>query len=302
MDNDTTLLKKCAKCKVEYPLTAEHYHRHAGNKSGFHSRCKTCILDEMYPGTREKKAELSKLEAQGLKRCAMCDEVKPATVEYFSRDSRRDLGLQPKCKACNKAYRQANIEHRIRTQKEWYRLNVDAVRERAKARRSETIHAQRLYNARNRDRIRKRSRAYRERKKEQLREYNRMYRRNNKHIFVAKDNRRAARKRELPCNFTGHHWQICLEYWHGCCAVCGNQLRDLFGDVEPHADHWIPLSYKGSDNPGTVASNIVCLCSQCNLSKNDKDAKEWLIQRYEKRKAREILKRITTYFEWIKQQ
>jgi len=114
--------------------------------------------------------------------------------------------------------------------------------------------------------------------------------------------RRKARKLALPDNLTSQDWLRCLEYWCYCCAVCGGQLRDLFGNVEPHADHWIPLSYKGGDNPGTVPENMICLCNSCNLSKHDKPAEDWLIDRFGKKKAAIILKRIETYFAWAKEQ
>lgn len=108
---------------------------------------------------------------------------------------------------------------------------------------------------------------------------------------------RRARVRQLPANFTFEQWINCLEYFNYCCAVCGSQLRDLFGNVEPHADHWIPLA-----NPeclGTVAENMICLCSFCNLSKGATMPHMWLKNQYGTRKANEILKRVTEYFEWI---
>ena len=106
-----------------------------------------------------------------------------------------------------------------------------------------------------------------------------------------------SRKRNLPDTWTKEHWKFCLDYWHHCCAVCGKQLRDLFGEIKPHADHWIPVSYQGEDNPGTVPENMICLCSKCNFSKHDYMPTDWLISRYGKRKANKILKRINGYFE-----
>lgn len=111
---------------------------------------------------------------------------------------------------------------------------------------------------------------------------------------------RRARKRSLPDTFTESQWIACLEYHHYTCAVCGNQLIDLFGNV-PHADHWIPLAYNGDDNPGTVATNMICLCSACNLSKRDTMPDVWLKAQYGTRKANEILRRVKIYFISINQ-
>ena len=50
-------MKKCTKCGIEKPLTAEYYHRASQNISGFHSRCKTCAKSsqaERYQSNKEK--------------------------------------------------------------------------------------------------------------------------------------------------------------------------------------------------------------------------------------------------------
>jgi hypothetical protein len=75
------------------------------------------------------------------------------------------------------------------------------------------------------------------------------------------ERRRNTRKKQLPFNFTVDDEKRALEYWHGCCAICGRQLRDLFGETEPQFDHWIPLTDKRPDNPGTVPENMVALCN-----------------------------------------
>jgi hypothetical protein len=119
----------------------------------------------------------------------------------------------------------------------------------------------------------------------------------------AKLQARAARKRQLPSDFTEEDWGYAIEYFNGCCAACGRQLNDLFGDFYPAADHWIPLSCKDINNPGTVPSNIVPLChgkGGCNNSKKDKLPTEWLEYKFGKRKAAEILKRIEAFFATVR--
>ena len=41
---------------------------------------------------------------------------------------------------------------------------------------------------------------------------------------------RKARKNSLPNALTHTHWQYALNYFNGCCAVCGRQLNDMFGE------------------------------------------------------------------------
>jgi 5-methylcytosine-specific restriction endonuclease McrA len=109
-----------------------------------------------------------------------------------------------------------------------------------------------------------------------------------------------ARKRGLPDTLTVEQWIACLEYFNYRCAVCGNQMRDLFETIKPHQDHWIPLA--SPECLGTTADNMICLCSSCNLSKGAKLPAIWLTERYGKRKATEILQRIEQYFEWVRSQ
>lgn len=117
--------------------------------------------------------------------------------------------------------------------------------------------------------------------------------------------RRRSRKESLPTELTDYDWQQAIEYFNGCCAVCGRQLKDLFATHRAAADHWIPVSYEGADNPGTVPENIVPLChglDGCNNKKNAKLPDVWLKEQYGTRKANEILARINAYFEWVKSQ
>lgn len=69
-----------------------------------------------------------------------------------------------------------------------------------------------------------------------------------------------------------------------------------------HQDHFIALTDTRPNNPGTVPTNIVPSCGICNDSKGNKNAAEWLIAKFGKRRAYAILKRIEIYFEWVKEQ
>ena len=113
---------------------------------------------------------------------------------------------------------------------------------------------------------------------------------------------RKARKSSLPNTLTHVQWQHALNYFNGCCAVCGRQMNDMFGEFTAAMDHWIPLSYKGDDNPGTVAGNIVPLChgvGGCNNSKHATNPEAWLKREFSTRKASQIMRRIQDYFNSI---
>lgn len=112
---------------------------------------------------------------------------------------------------------------------------------------------------------------------------------------------RRARLRGLPHTFTRDEWSRCRDYFNGCCAVCGRQGKDLFKTHTIAADHWIPLA--NPDCPGTVATNMLPLChgeDGCNNTKWAKHPNDWLFQVYGKQKAATILKRVNTYFDWVR--
>lgn len=111
--------------------------------------------------------------------------------------------------------------------------------------------------------------------------------------------REKSRRLGLPATLSGHEWQRAIDYFGGCCAVCGVQLIE--GDKAGHQrtlDHWRPLIYGG----GTTADNAIPLCQICNDSKGSFKAKRWLRRRYGDELAASIAGRVEAYFEWTRQQ
>lgn len=222
---------------------------------------------------------------QPLKHCPKCKSDKPATAEYFARDRIRKDGLAGWCKTCRRNYQSANLKTYADRQRKYSLANPDRVR--ATGRRWSERHA---------EEVREKSRRWRRTNLERARRNSRQWRKNNPEKHCIRQHLQRARKRGLPNMFTLRDWENCLRYWHNTCAVCGSQLRGL-SDIETHADHWIPVTYKGADNPGTVPGNMICLCSPCNLRKGKKLPDDWLNHEIGKQKATKILDRINDYFE-----
>jgi len=65
------------------------------------------------------------------KKCGKCGEVK--SVDEFSKDASRKDGKQDHCKACHKAYRQANKEKTSERKKAYYQANKEKIAVRDKA-------------------------------------------------------------------------------------------------------------------------------------------------------------------------
>jgi len=85
-----------------------------------------------------------------------------------------------------------------------------------------------------------------------------------------------------------------MSYWQQTCAVCGRE-EGLWHTLA--IDHWIPLA--SPECPGTIASNMLPLChgiDGCNNSKKHSPPEVWLLQRFGKHKAKQIIAKIASYF------
>lgn len=220
------------------------------------------------------------------KTCTKCGQTFPATAEFFHRGKVYKGGFRTWCKVCVREYGKKYVQVNADKRRAYRQTNADRIREN-----------QRKYQKENLDKKHQYQRKYQRNNVEKERERQRKWMQANPdkgRIFAS---RYRARKRQLPDTFTPEQWIACLEYHHYCCAVCGTQLRDLFGHVEPQADHWLPLS--SDECTGTIATNMICLCNSCNHSKFNKLPDIWLKEKYGTRKANEILKRVDDYFKWV---
>lgn len=221
-----------------------------------------------------------------LKTCTKCGNTYPATAEYFHEVKRYKDGLRSWCKPCTKEYARNYHQENFDKEREY--------RQRYKQENADKERARHLkYYQENIDKEKERHRVNYLKTRDRKREVNRLWRQNNSDKIRIKQSRRRARIRTLPDTFTPEQWITCLEYFGYSCAVCGVS----FDEIEVHADHWIPLN--SDECTGTIATNIVCLCSDCNQSKYTKSPYVWLEKLYGKHKAIEILARIEAYFNSI---
>ena len=284
MDNHTSEVpqKRCTKCGNEYPATNEYFRKHKRQKDGLYSQCLKCTRAEAKSPEhlarsrayyqRPDVQERERKRKQSPEHKAKEREYK-RTPEYLERQRERDRqrASDPKRMAWQQEYNQRpEVQSRIHARnnspekREWSREY-----QRARRQKPEINQQEREYKAR-----------------PEVRE---MYR-------VHTQKRRAA-QRGLPHSLTTEDKRRALEYFNGCCAVCGRQLNNLLGTHRASFDHWwIPQSKGG----GLTPDNIVPLCygqDGCNNSKSNRDPIEWLTDKFGKRKAAQILKRIQDYFD-----
>lgn len=225
-----------------------------------------------------------------------CSCENPQPLEDFHRDKTKSGGRRSRCKTCeNKrdrsGYNHAPIDPVVRNERN---------RERRARNRERDIERRRQWKINNPDLAREHNRrALAKRDRKRHREYNRGWQREHKEYRSAKSKRRADRKKSLPNTYSDFDWQRALDYFKGCCAVCGRP-PGLWHIIVP--DHWIPLA--NPDCPGTIPTNIVPLCNAtkggeggCNNTKIGKEPNEWLFRKFGEIKAQEIMRRIQEYFD-----
>lgn len=242
----------------------------------------------------------------GYRRCTKCKEDKPETPEFFKPQKLGHKGLMAACRECTKAYhRQRNAEkpevrQAARKRYDPQKKKRDAVNDRLRNKQRIKAQQTRWYEA-NREYSLKKGRenyiADRENRLAKAAEWQR----NNPDKVRVRSTRREARKRALPDTFTQADWNRAIEYWHGCCAYCGRQLDDLFGNLTAAADHYIPLA--SPDCTGTIPTNIVPACDGlggCNTEKRHTPPEEWVERKFGTKKAKKIIAAIQAYFDYLR--
>lgn len=262
--------RRCGKCGVEFPLTAEYFHKHKRDKAGFNNRCKECAKAVSKQWYEDNKEYALKWQRDYVLR--NWDKTQEDQRKY--RENHRE-----ETKQYNQDYRKRKPEKHA----EHDRKYRERYPEKGRAR-------QRRYRLRHPDRVKIRFRRWHQDNPDK----NRLY-----------HNKRRAKQSNLPNEFTQADWQRALTYFDNKCAVCGNE-PDFWRILA--MDHWQPLDGGGATIAGNIVP--LCRAKpgapsgtpSCNSSKSNKDPERWLTDRFGKRKARVILNRIRNYFEWLKSQ
>lgn len=289
-------LKQCQVCKQLLERTEENFRRRYPSSPTLHHTCRKCDppkpalpgkaksreerpVDQVIRDRAEQAANMENERQAAIdrgilnpKRCSKCKEWKPATTEYYYRNSGHTDGLETSCKVCRTEYQRRNKERAYAAHKRWRDNNRDQYRKlhrEAKRRKPNDPEKRRAWEEKNRERMR---------------------------ISVVN---RAAKRASLPHDFTQADWQFALSYFGGCCAVCGRP-PGLFHTLA--MDHFYALSKP--ECIGTLPTNILPLChgqGGCNNEKHNRDPEEWLTEKLGKRKAKEMLAKIHEFFSKVRQ-
>jgi hypothetical protein len=295
------MMKRCTKCRVEYPATHEFFSPDKRNNDGLQARCKNCyrqLAAQNYSDDPDKFRERSKQyyyeHSDGI-----LEEKKQWRLDNPIEAKERDKAWRDanpeKSRAKERKWRDANPE-KVSEQTRRYRLeNPDKIsewnrnfRKRHPERKKER---DRIYREENPEKVRARKRKYYAENGDAAREYSRQWQiRNPEKVSISRQKRRA-RKRGLPNTLTHLEWSWGIDYWHGRCAYCGKHIE------KPTLDHYIALN--DVKCPGTIATNMLPSCLACNVSKGDRDVATWLSHKFSEQKGMEIQLSILEYFKSI---
>ena len=203
------------------------------------------------------------------KQCPKCGEEKPATSDFYSKNSQNADGLYSYCKVCvakkDKIRYEANKEA-IREQNRAYRkANKEAVSEYRKAYYEKNKDYYEAYNEAyyesNKGAILKQKKVYHKANKEYYAEYKKAYYRTPKGRYNLIKN--SAKRRNI--NFSLPFGLYESQLWGKPCHYCGCELEATGLD-------------RKDSNKGYAPDNVVPCCRSCNSRKSDKPYEEFMVE------------------------
>jgi 5-methylcytosine-specific restriction endonuclease McrA len=202
-----------------------------------------------------------------MKRCSKCGESK--TLDAFSKRHDMKDGLQPKCKACTKAYLSQHYAKHKATYAEksaaWNAANRDRQiayrRAHYEANRARILTERSAYYSANAAKVIARVSAYAAANPDLVRARNLAYIKNNPEKIAARNAKSHARRIKAPGTYTADDVKALMALQRGLCAACRCSIRLRF-----EVDHVMPLARGGSND----RKNLQLLCRSCNRRKQAK--------------------------------
>lgn len=224
MHNPSLYAKRCRRCGAEKPTTEEYFPRNKGK--GFQRICLEChqgaLLASHRVSRNQRRLGVSHLQ------CRACNEVKPATAEFFPVRKDAAYGLARICRPCLA----------IQTTAKRATLSPEA-KARVSARPSSQRDWQRARKAR--------------------------WIAGNKQRYLATarvcTQRRRARRVAAPGNHTAADIAAQYTSQRGMCWWCGAKLEGVY-----QVDHLVPLSRGGGNDPSNLVCACAS-CNQSKSNK-----------------------------------
>ncbi len=291
---DTTPQEKiCTKCHQSKSL--DEFPNKKGGKYGKDSRCYACAREYRLAYDAANWDKIVARNAAYHEERFEEHKIRDAIYRKNNKEKiqAKNKRLYEKQKAESTRWQDRFPEQKKASDRASYHKHIDerqAYREKNKAKRSQQA---KEWAENNQDHVLEYRREHRQETKLRVQKWAKDFPERN----AAREQRRRARKNNLPDTWTPTELEFMLRYWHDSCAVCGN-TRGFFWTLAH--DHWIPIA--SPDCPGTVATNMLPLChgeGGCNNSKNKTEPHAWLIRRFDAKKVVKIEKAIAAYFHLV---
>lgn len=217
--------KTCTICGKDFPATSEYFYVRKDSKDGLRNDCKECRKNHTKEYSKDNKEKVSEYGKQYREQNK--EKMKDYKKQYYENNNANILEN-------NKKWKEDNKEYYKNQQKEYRKENKEVMKE------------------------------WRKNNKEYIAENMKKWQKQNLEKCRIIKQRRRAKIRKLPCDFTEKDWILTKEYFNNKCAYCGQELP-------LEQEHFISVS----NNGGYTKDNIIPACKHCNCSKNDKDFFEW---------------------------
>ena len=178
------------------------------------------------------------------KTCTTCNEIKPASLEFFYKQKGKKEHLRSSCKTC------LNLADKL-----YYSFNTEKITERIG-----------IYQKNNKDYLAAYNKKWKLENPERTIATHKKYTDKNPDKVLAINRNYRARKAKAEGSHTAEDVANILAKQNKFCFWCNTELEKI------HIDHIIPLC-KGGKND---ASNLVASCPSCNCSKGAKLPEEFL--------------------------
>lgn len=130
----------------------------------------------------------------------------------------------------------------------------------------------------------------------EIRKYQKQYKKENRDKVNIINQKRRARKNNLPTTLTNESWERTLIHFNYECAYCGMTEKEHLQETGQllHQDHIIPIAKQG----GYEKYNIVPCCRSCNSSKGTQDFRDWYPEQdfYTEERSRKLVRFIFAHW------
>lgn len=257
-------LRRCIECLEIKPL--EHFYETPFVSDGYLAICKPCLRERQYPGATRRiekrnkwRAERKLLKEDGRRRCKKCKKIYPIEDFYIDVNGVRE-------NTCKHCIRERQSPGAVQRKKRRKKLREQGLKK-CNGCKEIKPHSEFYVDS-------QRHGHYLPRCKACCAEAGREWRQKNHGKGTMSWRRRRAREFNAKGKHTHEDIERLYKKQRALCPYrtlnprCKKSLENGY-----HVDHIIPISRNGHDDP----SNLQLLCPHCNISKNNKTHKEYVV-------------------------